>query len=100
MLTVNATRATPEFTSSRTIKLGFVPSAVRSFQRQGSAIVANIQICPPSPQLETFDDYQFYKPRSKAVTAKTEIAWSDYSRMGTVAATIPLKYAGYIPPFA
>jgi hypothetical protein len=69
----------------------------------GPEAFMNITICPPSPQLEKFDQFQFvslHKQKNWAVSADTRIAYSDYERMSTVAAHIPRRTARRIPAFA
>jgi hypothetical protein len=86
-------------------KRGNARSARKNIQREGTGIVANvtITICPPSPQLEKFDQFQFAdsgRRRNRTVTAKSQIDWSDSERMGNVASHVPKRPARWIPAFA
>src|SRR5258708_3388602 len=82
-------------------RFGSVASAARSFQRQGSVIMANprITICPPSPQLEKFDLHQFVR-KDRPVSALTGISWQDFANMQTSNGSVPRKSARWIPAFA
>lgn len=59
-----------------------------------------VTICPPSPQLEKYDEHQFYKSYVKPVSKESRIDWSDFERMGVQSSTVPQRYSGNVPAFA
>jgi hypothetical protein len=68
-------------------------------QMNTNTAVPQVQFIPAAPQTVFFDESQFDRRRTKAMTADTHIAWSDFDKMH-IAHHVEQRCKRHIAPFA